>query len=124
MAQSLYERLGGAEAMTAAAQTLYKNVMVDDRINRFFQNIDLDHQTRKMAEFMTFAFGGAPQWSGRTLRDAHARLVKEEGLNDTHFDAVVDCVKKTLSDLGVPGDLAGEVTAIVEGGREDVLGRS
>ena len=123
MAQSLFERLGGAPSMNAAAEQLYKNIMVDDRINQFFQNIDMDHQTRKMAEFMTFAFGGAPNWAGKTLKDAHAGLVKN-GLNDDHFDAVVENVKKTLDDLGVPADLAGEVTAIVEGGREDVLGRT
>jgi hypothetical protein len=47
-------------------------------------------------------------------------LVKK-GLNDTHFDVVLDHLKSTLVQIDVPGELIDEVIAIAEGTRGDIL---
>lgn len=39
---TLYERLGGATALDAAVDIFYRKVLSDDRINRFFENVDMD----------------------------------------------------------------------------------
>lgn len=57
------------------------------------------------------------------MKAAHSKLVKEYGLNDTHFDAVIENLGATLVELGVPEDLIGEAAAIAESTREQVLGR-
>jgi hemoglobin len=56
------------------------------------------------------------------MRDAHAHLVKQ-GLNDSHFDAVVENLGATLKELGVADALIQEAAAIAESTRKDVLGR-
>ena len=54
------------------------------------------------------------------MRESHADL---EGLDDTHFDAVVENLGATLSELGVSDDLIGQVVAVAETTRVDVLNR-
>jgi hemoglobin len=45
------------------------------------------------------------------------------GLNDSHFDAVVENLGATLTELSVPQELIAEVVAICESTRNDVLGK-
>ena len=122
MAESLYDRIGGHAAVNAAADIFYRKVLADDRINQFFEGIDMDKQAAKQKAFLTFAFGGPNNYSGKDMRDGHAHLVKN-GLNDSHFDAVMENLGATLQDLNVPGDLIAEAAAIAESTRNDVLGR-
>ena len=49
-------------------------------------------------------FGGFNRYTGRDMRTAHARLVTQ-GLNDGHFDAVIENLAATLRELGVGGYL-------------------
>ncbi len=121
-AASLYERLGGEAAVNAAVDIFYDKVLDDYRINRFFANTDMAKQIEHLKAFMTVAFGGPNNYTGRSLRDGHARLVKM-GLNDSHFDAVMGHLGATLQELNVPADLIGEAAALVESTRSDVLGK-
>ena len=45
------------------------------------------------------------------------------GLNDKHFDVVMDHLGATLRELEVPENLVEQVLAIAESTRSDVLGR-
>lgn len=56
------------------------------------------------------------------MRQGHAHLVKQ-GLNDSHFDAVMENLAATLQELNVPQNLIAEMAAIAESTRNDVLGR-
>lgn len=122
MSDTLFEQLGGEAAVDAAVDIFYGKVMADDRINGFFEGVDMEKQARKQKAFLTYAFGGPNNYSGRTMRNAHARLVKQ-GLDDSHFDAVVENLGATLQELNVPENLIAEAAAIAESTREDVLGR-
>ena len=121
---SLYERLGGEPAIDAAVDIFYTKVLADDRIKHFFANTDMAKMRDHQKKFLTFAFGGPSRYTGRSMGPAHAKLVKEMGLNDTHFDAVMENLGATLTELNVPADLIGEAAGIAESVREDVLGRS
>lgn len=119
---TLYERLGGEAAVNAAVDIFYRHVLLDDRINYWFDGIDMDRQAAKQKAFMTMAFGGPHAYSGKDMRKAHEAMVAK-GLNDTHFDAVAENLDKSLTELNVPRADIDEVLAIVESTRGDVLGR-
>ena len=72
---TLYERIGGAVAVDAAVDVFYRKVLADYRINRFFDDINMDKQAAKQKAFFTMAFGGPNTYTGKDLRNAHARLV-------------------------------------------------
>lgn len=120
---TLYEQLGGEAAVDAAVDQFYRHVLSDERINYWFDGIDMDKQAAKQKAFLTMAFGGPHNYTGDDMRKGHAHLV-EKGLNDSHFDAVAENLVKTLNDLNVPQELQDEVMAIVASTRDDVLGRS
>ena len=120
--ESLYERLGGAAAISAAVDLLYQKIMQDDSINHFFDGVNMDNMRMKQKAFLTMAFGGPNNYTGLDLRQGHAHLV-QNGLNDSHFDAVAVHIQSTLEELNVPADLIGEVMSAAAGTRGDVLGK-
>jgi hemoglobin len=119
---SLYEKLGGAPAVTAAAELFYRKVLVDERIAHFFDDIDMDRQVAKQAAFLSMVLGGPSAYSGKDMRTAHASLVAR-GLTDQHFDAVMEHLAATLRELGVDEEDVAAVADVAEGVRPDVLGR-
>jgi hemoglobin len=80
----------------------------------------MTRQRNKMKGFLTFAFGGAPNYSGKNMREAHKKLV-EQGMNSTHFDMVMGHLGNTLKELNVPGDLIQEAAQIAMSVKKDVL---
>lgn len=122
MNTTLYDRLGGQAAVEAAVEVFYRKVLTDERISHFFDDVDMDRQIAKQKGFLTMAFGGPAQYSGKDMRAGHAHLV-ERGLNDSHVDAVIELLGESLRELGVADDLIQEVAAIAESARDDVLNR-
>ena len=123
MSSSLYEKLGGQDAVEAAVDKFYDKLLTDDRVKHFFDGIDMKRQRAHQKAFLTYAFGGPNNYKGTTMRDSHARLVKEMGLNDSHVDAVIEILGGVLKEMGVSDDLIAEVAGVAESVRDEVLGR-
>lgn len=122
MTDSLYQRIGGDAAVNAAVDLFYRKVLADKRINGFFEGVDMNQQAAKQKAFLTLALGGPNNYTGEDMRKGHAHLVAR-GLNDSHFDAVMENLAATLQELNVPDNLIAEAAAIAESTRNDVLGK-
>ena len=119
---SLYSEIGGEGAVNAAVDIFYRKVLKDGRIKRFFDDVDMEKQAAKQKAFLTMAFGGPNSYTGLDMRKGHAHLVAK-GLNDSHFDAVVEDLAATLKELKVSDKLIAQVAALSETTRKDVLGK-
>src|SRR4051812_12859323 len=119
MTTSIYERIGGEPAIDAAVDIFYRKVLVDERISHFFDAVDMDRQRAKQKAFLTFAFGGPVHYSGQDMRAAHAKMK----LTEAHFNAVMENLAATLTELKVPPQLIAEAAAIAESVRPEVLNR-
>ncbi len=119
---TLYERLGGEGAVNAAVDIFYRKVLSDDRINEYFEDVDMDAQAAKQKSFLTMVFGGPNNYTGKDMREGHKHLV-ERGLNDSHVDAVIENLGATLKELGVGDADIQEVADIANSVRDDVLNR-
>lgn len=117
---SLYERLGGEAAVNAAVDKFYEKVLADERISSFFQDLDMAAQAVKQKAFLTMVFGGPSGYTDKDMRSGHAHL----GLNESHFDAVVEHLAATLTELGVGDEDINEVAAIANSVKDDVLNRA
>jgi hemoglobin len=120
---NLFETLGGDAAISVVVDTFYDKVLQDDRIKHFFANTDMNRQRKHQKAFLTVAFGGPNKYTGASLRGAHKKLVAS-GLNDSHYDAVVELLGAALREHRVPDELIAKVAGIAESVRDDVLGRS
>jgi hemoglobin len=120
--KTLYDQLGGAAAVDAAVDSFYRKVLKDDRINGFFEGIDVERQMAKQKAFLTMVFGGPANYTGKDMRLGHAHLLAR-GLDDSHVDAVIELLGQTLTELGVAQPLIDQVAALANSVRDDVLGR-
>ena len=80
----------------------------------------MDEQHKKQKAFLTFAFGGPANYTGKDMTAAHAKLVKQ-GMNENHFNLVMKHLGATLTELEVPADLIGEAAKIAMSVKDDVL---
>ena len=123
---TLFEKLGGKGAVDLAVDRFYERVLNDQRIKHFFENVDMNRQRGHQKAFLTYAFGGAPQYEGRMMREAHKHLVEGMGLNGKHFDAIVENLVETLKEMGISNELIREVAAVAAAPqhKRDVLNHS
>lgn len=119
---TIFEEIGGEEAIVAAVDLFYDKVMEDDELSPFFEGMDMDAQNNKMVAFMAWAFGGPKDYKGRDLTEAHKGLVKAKGLNERHFDLVGTHLVATLNELNISQDLINRVVVLVAGTKSAVLG--
>lgn len=120
MSKSLFERIGGEAAVKATVMKLYDKILDDESLAPFFEDISVESLRRSQAAFVTYAFGGPNNYSGRSLREAHKNAVSN-GLAEEHFFAVAKYLKEAMQELDVPEDLIDEALSIVSTTKQDVL---
>lgn len=116
---SLYHKLGGQAAISAAVDAFYVKVLKDERVKHFFDDVSMPKQHRKQKEFLCAALGGPLPWTGKDMRKAHEGM----GLTEVHFNAIAENLIATLQDLKISQDLIDQVIAVVATTKDDVLGR-
>ncbi len=117
--KSIYARLGGQEAIDAAIDIFYKKVLADDRVNHFFEDINMKAQIRKQKEFLGAAFGGPIPWEGKDMRSAHKGL----DITEEHFGAIAEHLQASLKELKVDEGLIKEIMAVAASTHDDVLNK-
>lgn len=83
---SLYDRLGGKEAITSVVDTFVTNVGGDRRINGYFAGTDLGKLKMHLVNQICSASGGPCTYTGRTMKQTHAGM----GVTDAAFNALVE----------------------------------
>ncbi|MFZ5815850.1 MAG: group I truncated hemoglobin, partial [Bacillota bacterium] len=89
--QTLYEKYGGHQTISAVVDRFYEKILADASINHFFTQTDMEAQRRHQTAFISFALGG-PAYTGRSMERAHAGL----NLQPAHFNAVAGHLVATM----------------------------
>jgi hemoglobin len=92
---SIYDRLGGENAIANISEKLYSKVIVDDRIKYFFTSTDMTRLKEMQKNFLMSATGGPKKYTGKNLKEAHANIK----INDIHFNAFKENLLLTLKEL-------------------------
>jgi hemoglobin len=119
VAPSLFEQLGGSAALGAVVEHFYGLILADDSLSPVFAGIDLDHLRRHQTRFLSYALGGPNQYTGRSMRAAHAGL----GITEAQFGAVAGHLQASLAACGVPVHLIDQVIAHVAALKDQVVER-
>ncbi len=116
---SLYHKIGGKVAINATVDAFYKKVLADDRVNHFFEDVNMRRQHNKQKAFISAALGSPVPWTGKDMRKAHANLE----LTETDFGVIAGHLQKTLEELEVDEKLIKEVMTVVGSTKDAVLNR-
>jgi len=98
MKKSLYERLGGVEAIKAVVNEFVSRVAADGRINKKFAKSDIDRVKLHLVEQICSATGGPCTYSGLDMKTAHKKMKVTEG----EFNALVEDLVGALDKFNVP----------------------
>jgi truncated hemoglobin YjbI len=119
----LYDRVGGDKAMEVAVDLFYRKVLQDEKVGHFFEDADMESARLKQKSFLSMAFGGPYQYTGRDLRTIHKPIKDKFGLTDDHFDRVGALFLETLQELNISEKEVQGMMEIIESTRDDILNR-
>ena len=115
---SLYDRLGGAPAISALVDDGLANIAADARINQRFAHTPIDRLHRSMVELVCARTGGPCVYSGRNMADAHEGMY----ITDAEFDALVQDLVKSFDKFKVPAREQAELLAALGRMRSAIVG--
>ena len=116
MKKSLYERLGGIDAIRAVVDDFVGNVAADKRINKFFAHTDIPRLQGNLVNQICQGTGGPCVYTGRSMKEAHAGM----GVRSRHFNALVGDLGKSLNKFKVPAREQKELVAILAPMKKDI----
>ena len=118
MEQTLFERIGGEEAVAKVVDCFYEElVLKDETVNHFFKDTDMKKQRRHQTKFISYALGGPNQYSGASMAKAH------EGMNlqPEHFNAIAKHLDQALAHFGVNDTDIDAALSKVSSLKDDIL---
>lgn len=106
---SIYEQIGGAEAIEAVVEDFYVRVLADEQLAGFFTGTNMTRLKGKQAEFFGAALGGPNPYTGAPMRQVH----QGRGITMHHFDLVAGHLADSLAAAGVPEGVVAQIIAAV-----------
>jgi hemoglobin len=94
---SLYERLGGIDAITAVVRAFEDRAAKDDRINQKFARTDLNRLTKEFIDQVCEVAGGPCTYTGLSMTQSHTNM----GVTNGEFDAFMEDLVATMDDSEV-----------------------
>jgi len=117
MEGSLYERLGGVDAITAAARAFDDRAGKDDRINQKFARTNLERLTKEFVDQLCQDTGGPCTYTGLSMKKAHTNM----GVTNGEFDAFMDDLAAVLDSFKVPKADQEELLNLLRPMRKDIV---
>ena len=115
--RTLYDRLGGREAITAVVDDFVGRAAADGRINAKFARTDVPHLKAMLVEQVCAATGGPESYTGRSMHETHDGM----GVTAGEFDALVADLVATLDRFQVPTNEQQELVGILGPLRGDIV---
>ena len=119
---SLYQRLGGNDALAAVTDDFVARLATDAQLGRFFQGLSTDSQKKlrqHVVDFLCSATGGPCAYAGRDMKTAHTGL----HISEDDWNATVKHLVETLDKFKVAEREKGEVLNALSALKGDTVGR-
>lgn len=113
---SLYDRVGGHEALEAVVDDFYNRVLADDQLSGFFAGTNMNRMKGKTTEFLAAALGGPRPYAGLPMKQAH----QGRGITIHHFNLVAAHLSDALLAAGVSLATATEILDVIAPLADDV----
>lgn len=120
MSASLYQRLGGYDAIVAFTTALLARLQADSKLGRFWQNrgkegIAREHQL--LIDYLVHVTGGHMVYTGRDMHATHEGM----GIDEQDWKLFIAHVGAVAGELGVGAQEGGDVLAHLDSIKADVM---
>ena len=117
---TLYERLGGYDAISAVTQDLMRRIKADSQLGRYYQyrgedGVQRDEQL--LIDFLCSSTGGPMYYTGRDMKTLH----KGMKLSESDWLALLGHLDATLEAFQVPQAERDDVVAFIQSTKTDIV---
>jgi hemoglobin len=119
---TLYQRLGGRDAIKGVVDDFVANVVADPRVNSRFKGLQpaaVAKLQTNLADQICDATGGPCAYLGRDMKTAHAGM----RITDAEWSATVEDLVKSLNKFKVGSKEQQELLAILGPLKKDIVGQ-
>ncbi len=116
--RSLYDRLGGKDAITVVIDDFVASVAADKGINARFAKTNIPHLKQMLVDQVCQATGGPCTYTGKSMRDAH----KGMKITEAEFNALVEDLTQSLDKHNVGAKEKTELLTALGGMKGDIVG--
>lgn len=119
---TLYQRLGGREAIKQVADDFVINMAADPRVNARFKALDAARVAKlqtNLADLICDETGGPCAYLGKDMKTVHAGM----GITEAEWNATVENLVKSLNKFKVGAKEQQELLGVVGGMKKDIVGR-
>lgn len=117
MDPSLYERLGGKDAIAAVVADFRARSVADDRVKSKYVKTDAARLEAMLVDQICEATGGPCTYTGRDMKQAHSDMA----VTAAEFDAQVEILVASLNHFEVPQGEQDELLALLGPMRDDIV---
>ena len=120
--RTLYQRLGGREAIKGVVDDFVANVVADPRVNGRFKGLQpaaVAKLQTNLADQICDATGGPCAYLGRDMKTVHTGM----GITDAEWAAAVEDLIKSLNKFKAGAMEQQELLAILAPMKKDIVGR-
>ena len=118
--KSLYERLGGYDAIAAVTGALMVRIKNDDKLHRFYDNRGADGVAREqqlLVDFLCASAAGPVVYTGRDMTTVHIGM----RLDEEDWERAVGHLTATLEAFEVPEQEKAELLAFTKSLKPEVV---
>ena len=118
--KTLYERLGGYDAISAVVKDLLPRLMSDSRLGRFWENRGVDGINREeqlLIDFLCSSAGGPLLYTGRDNKTSH----KGMGIGESDWEKFIAHLNATLKKFELPQQERDDVIGFIESTKADIV---
>ena len=119
---TLYQRLGGREAIKQVVDDFVANLAADPRVNARFKGLDAAKMARlqtDLADQICDVTGGPCAYLGRDMKTVHAGM----NITEAEWNASVEDLVKTLNKFKVGPKEQQELLGTLGGMKKDIVGQ-
>ena len=119
--KTLYERLGGQDAISAVVDELFARKVEDKQLGRFFVGHSADSRRRikqDVVNFLSAATGGPQSYTGTDMKTVHTGL----NMTESDWQIAVQLIVEVLAKFYVPQKEKEEVFIAISSLKEDIVG--
>ena len=117
---TLYERLGGYDAISAVVNDLMPRLREDSELGRFWQyraNDGLLRSKQLLTDFLCSSAGGPVHYIGRDMKTSHAGM----GIGERDWSVFLGHLATTLGAFQVPQAECDELVVLIQSTKNDMV---